>query len=177
MIEYNGIEFWGLRGWPEYYVSECGKVLSAKYNKRRILSPGFDGNGYLNVNLCKNGKQETKKIHRLMAMTFLPEFNNPELVVDHKDGNKTNNNLDNLRMVPLSDNDRNQQDVLGVCEWFDEKSGVPCYRAQWYDETGARQSKYFSLHEYGDEEAYRLATEYRQEMIDIYYNRSKPSDS
>jgi hypothetical protein len=177
MIVHRDIEFWGLRGFPEYYISTCGQVLSTKYGKKRILKLRIDSNGYPHVVLCKDGKQEPKKIHRLVAMAFLPDFNNPELVVDHKDHDKANNNLKNLRMVPLSDNNRNQKDAVGVYEWFSEKYGIPYYIAQWYDDTGTQRKKYFNLNKYGADEAYRLATELRKEMVDQYYNRPEPSDS
>ena len=86
----------------QYQVSNKGNIHSVeRKNSRgrkcggRILKPGYDKNGYLLVSLYKNGKSKTKKIHRLVLETFVPNPNGlPE--VNHKDENKTNNELSNL---------------------------------------------------------------------------------
>ena len=169
MIEHNGIEYFGIRGFPQYFVSTCGKVLSTKRNKKRIMKLKTNNRGYLYVMLYTDGKYKNMKVHRLVAMTFLPGFN-PDLQVDHKDHNKTNNNLDNLRMVPQSDNQRNRANAVGVFEYLKGRN-IPYYRAQWYDETGKQRSKWFNINKLGDQEAYRLAVELRQAMVDLYYNR------
>ena len=72
-----------------YQVSNLGKVKS----KRKILSPAKGE--YLKVNLNKNGKQNTCYIHRLVALTFIPNQNN-YTHINHKDENKYNNNVNNL---------------------------------------------------------------------------------
>lgn len=76
-----------------YAVTSCGKVWSYKYKK--FLKPKADRNGYLFVTLCKNYKMKNYKIHRLVAMAYIP---NPENLpqINHKDENKTNNCLQNL---------------------------------------------------------------------------------
>lgn len=53
--------------------------------------------------LYKNGKEKLLRVHRLVAMAFLPNPNNlPQ--VNHKDGNKQNNSVDNLEWCEQSDN-------------------------------------------------------------------------
>ena len=52
-------------------------------------------NGYLKVDLCKNGKQKTFTVHRLVATVFISNPKNFP-VVNHKDENKLNNNVSNL---------------------------------------------------------------------------------
>ena len=76
-----------------YAVTSCGRVWS--YRNERFLTPGHDKDGYFQVNLYKNGKRKTYKVHRLVAETYLP---NPENLsqINHKDENKTNNCLQNL---------------------------------------------------------------------------------
>lgn len=77
-----------------YEVSTLGRIRGLK--RGSILSPRANcRNGYLEVNLCKNGTQKTIRVHRLVAETFLP---NPNclLEVNHKDENKHNNSIDNL---------------------------------------------------------------------------------
>lgn len=85
-----------------YMISDKGNVHSverrdARGQKRggRILKPSYDKDGYLQVVLCKNGKVKTKKIHRLVTETFIPNPNGfPE--VNHIDEVKTNNYVENL---------------------------------------------------------------------------------
>ena len=54
-----------------------------------------DEKGYLRTCLCKNSVSKFYLIHRLVAQTFIPNPNNL-LEVNHKDGNKANNNVENL---------------------------------------------------------------------------------
>lgn len=64
-------------------------------HKGKMLKPRKDKYGYLNIVLNKNGKSKTFKVHRLVAITFIPNPNNlPE--VNHKDENKLNNSINNL---------------------------------------------------------------------------------
>ena len=76
-----------------YGITSCGKVWSYKYKK--FLKPKCEKNGYLRVQLCKNGEVKTYSLHRLVAQAYLP---NPENLpqVNHKDENKANNCLQNL---------------------------------------------------------------------------------
>lgn len=63
--------------------------------KGKILKPKYDKYGYLKIGLTKNNKQKFYFVHRLVAKTFLPNPNN-YLIINHKDGNKTNNYIGNL---------------------------------------------------------------------------------
>lgn len=60
-----------------------------------ILKPNITNNGYCRVTLSKGKTKKYKSIHRLVAETFIPNFNNYN-VINHKDGNKQNNRVDNL---------------------------------------------------------------------------------
>lgn len=179
MVIYNEIEFIPILNFEGYFASQCGQVLSTRpKNGRgecdikyaRILKPRI-AHGYKRLTLCKNNKKESKTIHRLVAMTFLEDFNNPNLVVDHKDNDKLNNNLDNLHMVTLSQNNRNVKNAVGVRRKTSKRDNYSYWIAYWNDETGKSKDKSFSVNIYGELFAYLLATEYRQQMIDKYYNR------
>lgn len=76
-----------------YAITPEGEVYS--YKSKKFLKPGTNHKGYLFVNLCKNGKVKCVRVHRLVAMAYLP---NPDSLpqVNHKDENKTNNCLQNL---------------------------------------------------------------------------------
>lgn len=81
-----------------YQVSNFGNIKSLNYmqtGKEKILKGFKITNGYLAVNLSKDGKSKTHTIHRLVAKTFIE---NPDNLtqVNHKDEDKTNNRVDNL---------------------------------------------------------------------------------
>ncbi len=94
----------------KYAIDKDGNVYSKNYRRTgrtQILKPGIGGRGYLLVALCKDGKQKSKKVHRLLAEAFLPDYSE-ELDVDHIDRDRANNCLSNLRMVTRSQNMFNQ---------------------------------------------------------------------
>ena len=80
-----------------YEVSTLGQIKSKprKGTAGGILRGHTDKKGYVNVTLRKDSAQSTHKLHRLVALTFLP---NPQELpeVNHKDENKQNNYVDNL---------------------------------------------------------------------------------
>ena len=82
-----------------YQVSNLGRVKSLRNNhgqfREKILKPGKNKLGYLQVNLYKEGKIKRCLVHRLVAETFIPNVNN-YTQVNHKDENKTNNCVSNL---------------------------------------------------------------------------------
>lgn len=78
-----------------YKVSNLGRVKSLKNDKEKILKPVISSNGYLFVNLCKQGKQKPTNIHRIVAKAFIPNPNNLP-IINHKDEDKTNNCVNNL---------------------------------------------------------------------------------
>jgi len=100
------IEFIQITDYPNYEVNNVGEVRNIE--TLRILKSFKNNQGYFNVNLCKNGIKKEFLVHRLVALAFIE---NPEnkLCVDHRDGNKTNNNLTNLRWATLSENSRNRK--------------------------------------------------------------------
>ena len=88
-----------------YQISNLGRVYSLggrimgrmnnRYkNKPRFIKPHMR-NGYSHACLKKDGKQYHLKIHRLVAMAFIPNPNNLPFI-NHKDENKTNNTVENL---------------------------------------------------------------------------------
>lgn len=89
-----------------YEVSSTGKVRSNNYlghGKQQELSLAKDQKGYLRVQICKDGRRQTVKVHREVAKAFIP---NPEnkAEVNHKDGNKENNHVSNLEWATPREN-------------------------------------------------------------------------
>ena len=71
----------------------------------KILKPGKRRQGYLLVDLWKDEKRKIFSVHRLVAMTFIPNPNNLSQVC-HKDDNPENNCVDNLFWGTQADNMR-----------------------------------------------------------------------
>lgn len=97
-----------------YQVSDMGRIRSLARTKvlsngrkltirEKILTGHIDTKGYLQVELRKDGKRNISCIHRLVASAFIE---NPERKeqVNHKDGNKRNNAVENLEWVTCEEN-------------------------------------------------------------------------
>lgn len=85
-----------------YEISNCGEVRNKITNK--ILKPTLI-NGYLAVGVRIDKKTNIVFIHRMVAISFLM-CAVETYIVNHKDGNKTNNNVENLEWVSLSENSK-----------------------------------------------------------------------
>lgn len=95
-------------GYPHLIVSNTGKVRSLLYD--RELIPQRTNRGYLRVALCKGKATKYVSVHRIVAEAFIPNPNGYD-TVDHIDGNKLNNNADNLQWISRADNIRKAGDA------------------------------------------------------------------
>ena len=77
-----------------YEASTEGRIRNKDTNN--LMTPSIGASGYAVSSLSKNGEQKNIKFHRIIAQTFLPNFENKP-TVEHKDDNKTNNRLYNLK--------------------------------------------------------------------------------
>jgi hypothetical protein len=88
-----------------YAITKDGKVWSyPKYrHKGKFLIPYLRKDGYLSVGLFKDKKPKRMSVHRLVALAYIENHENkPE--INHLDGNKSNNKVDNLEWVTSSEN-------------------------------------------------------------------------
>lgn len=110
-----------VKGYEDLYaVSNTGMVKSydrkvwngnGYYNKKgRILKKSKTTTGYWKVELYKAGKRKSKKIHRLVAKSFIPRVDGKNLI-NHKDGNPLNNNVNNLEWCNQSENMQHAYDT------------------------------------------------------------------
>ena len=100
-------------GFDGYEISNLGNVKSleryikiqdrTKFVKERILRKAIGKRGYYVVLLKNKNKAYTKYIHRLIAETFIHNFYDKKLI-NHKDGNKLNNSIDNLEWCTPKEN-------------------------------------------------------------------------
>jgi len=87
--------------YPNYLIYDDGRVYS-KY-RNRFINPRMEKNGYLKIDLCQNKKHKTFRIHRLVALHYIPLVEDKD-IVDHIDRNRTNNHFSNLRWCNSSEN-------------------------------------------------------------------------
>ena len=104
-----------IKGYEEFYeISPSGEIRSKDRTvtdkigrtrswKGKVLNPDVAPNGYYRVSFSINRKRKQFYVHRLIAEYFIPNPDNlPQ--VNHIDGNKLNNSLDNLEWVTVQDN-------------------------------------------------------------------------
>lgn len=119
-------EIWkSVVGYEGYYevsnygnVRSIGRVVPHKrfgtaFKKGINLIPGksgYVGGQYYSVNLHRNYTAKTSKVHRLVAIAFIPNPDNKR-EVNHKDANKFNNKLENLEWVTPSENVQHSYDI------------------------------------------------------------------
>lgn len=97
--DFTNEEWVEIRGYPNYLISNYGRVYSCKTGKLVATSSGK----YKSVLLYERGKGQRFFIHRLVAMHFIPG-EDEDLVVNHLDGNKHNNYETNLEWCTHRDN-------------------------------------------------------------------------
>ncbi len=96
-----------IEGWP-YSVSDRGRVMNTRTGY--ILKPANDKDGYHLITLCNRGKQVTRWIHRLVAIAFLGDTSKG-MMVNHKDGIKQNNDIENIEYVTRSGNEKHASEM------------------------------------------------------------------
>lgn len=94
-----------------YEINEHGYIRNCK--TERQLMGSINSYGYRVVTLVKGGKRKDCKLHRLLAMTFIPNPNN-YLCVNHIDGNKLNNSIDNLEWCTHGMNNKHAREQLYI---------------------------------------------------------------
>jgi hypothetical protein len=93
-----------IKEFDDYEVTNLGNVYNI--NSAERLRGKIDKDGYIELHLKKDGKGYYRRIHRLVAMAFIPNPENKPMV-DHIDGNKKNNKKENLRWCTATENSHN----------------------------------------------------------------------
>ena len=95
------MEWKKFNGYDNYLVSDTGLVVNVNTGKQLI--PSKDKDGYLSVSLSQSGKIKKYRIHRLVALIYIPNPNNLD-TVDHINGIKEDNRAVNLQWLSNNDN-------------------------------------------------------------------------
>ena len=83
-----------VQGYPNYEISQYGNIRREK--DKKVIKPQIKHDGYLAVRISRSGEKKEYKIHRLVAIHFIPNINNCP-IVDHINLNKFDNRVQNLR--------------------------------------------------------------------------------
>lgn len=157
-----------------YYDETSPSCLRWKVPRSRGVKAGdvvgyHRKDGYWEVQVCNV---------RFLAHRVIVNLHNIDCAgmdVDHYDRNKDNNKIENLRVVDrrtqnhnVSKRDGTVTGVTGVNRKTTLCQGVvyEYYAARWKDMLGNEESKFFPIHELGENEAFRLACEHRAIMIE-----------
>lgn len=89
-----------VRDYPNYKVFKDGTVIGAR---GKPLKVDVNSTGYLRITLCRDGVPKRVFVHRLVAEHFIPR-DDDTLVVNHIDGDRANNHINNLEWITMSEN-------------------------------------------------------------------------
>ena len=130
-----------IRTSPEYFINRNGEIFNSKLQKLKVR---YNKDGYARIDIPSifHGKRISRTIHLLVADQYLGggKYRDPntELEVNHKDGNKRNNCVDNLEIITRKENVNHSHDT-GLCK-FDMRIGA-------YDVLEKKYFEYRSLRE------------------------------
>lgn len=97
------MRFTQIKDHPDYGVTKTGRIYSRKLGKWRELKPQIDTDGYQQVRLCEKESKRLIFVHRIVAETFIEKPLGCH-EVNHIDGNKLNNCVNNLEWCTRRDN-------------------------------------------------------------------------
>ena len=151
MEEENWKDIGGYEGY--YMVSNKGRIksisrtITTKNGLRRKIKQSIrvpvKAHGYHCITFSKNNKWKKFQIHRLVALTFIENLHNKSCV-NHINGVKTDNRVENLEWVTHSENERHSYDVLGKVSPSKEHVSKKVYQ---YDVNGKFIKEYLSATE------------------------------
>lgn len=136
-----------------YQVSNLGNVFSKKMNK--LLCVSHNDKGYCYTQLYKNGKSYHLRLHRLVAKLFIPNPNKlPE--VNHIDGNKDNNNVNNLEWCNRKYNMQKAFENKLIPPRKSNKTSFPSKKVRQYDLQGNLLKEYNSMSDASKKTGYKV---------------------
>lgn len=98
-------------GYPKYVAYRDGRILSLRTG--RVMRPRLSGKGYRQVTLWNAAGHRSFYVHHIIAGIFIGE-RPPKMETNHKNGDKTDNSVENLEYVTSSQNKEHARDTLGL---------------------------------------------------------------
>ena len=133
-----GEEWKAIQNYSNYIVSNCGRVMNIF--TKRLLKPAISNSGgYYEVNLWRNNSGKVYRIHQLVYVTFSGDYDLKGYVINHIDGNKHNNNFNNLEKITYAENNYHSVYVINT-----NQSNKPVLQ---YDLLGNFIKEYASIRE------------------------------
>ena len=132
-----------IKDWEEYEISNTGIVRRIAYSNKQYkhkpklpyyIKSKLDKDGYVRYTLSKNGKMKQAFAHRLVAEAFIPNPNNYP-VINHKDCNTQNNNVENLEWCSIQYNNQYIK-KMGRTNYCSGKRHPNSKRVLQYDKDG-----------------------------------------
>lgn len=142
-------------GYENHYVaSNTGYIKSIKFNKEILMKPFMNKKGYLVCELSKKNKRKKFKVHQLIAMSFLNHTPcGMKLIIDHINDIKTDNQVDNLRIVTNRENSHRVKNKINTSKY----KGVYKQGNKWRAQAVINKTKiHVGMHTSEDEAAKAL---------------------
>ena len=114
------MEYFKIANLEGFEISKSGIIRNC--NTLKIKSQYISSTGYYMISVSKNNKSKPYRVHRLLAETFIPTKDGC-IFVNHIDGNKTNNSLDNLEWCTHLENMKHAFRT-GLANNLNEKNGM-----------------------------------------------------
>lgn len=111
MINNTLDEAMDIPGYPGYKISKNGELFSLKKGSTPVKIKGSTWQGYTNVKLSNGENVRNVSIHRLVAEAFLPRGRGKN-IVNHLDGNKSNNHVENLEWTDHKGNMKHYSETI-----------------------------------------------------------------
>ena len=107
----NSVDYLEIPGYPNYYLSDYGEVYTM-YRHRNLKQSNNTGYKMVFLKQSKDSKGHWEYVHRLLAIVFLPPPLPDQIWINHKDGIKDHNRIDNLEWSTISENIQHSYNTL-----------------------------------------------------------------
>ena len=130
-------DFIEVKDYPKYLINPRGDIYIK--SKCRLMAKNVNTFGYYKVHLSSENGEQNVRLHRLIALHFIPNPRNYQ-VINHIDGNRLNNNLSNLEWCSLTYNSQTENTSIK----FSQIKYQKYYEVVYCEDCGIRKAKHFN---------------------------------